>query len=397
LRVLYLASAPRLDSSVPAGHTLHIERTIRGLEEAGHEVERLLAGDSPAARRAKRGYRRFGRRLTSVLRFALRDLYWLLNDASVYRRCLRSFRGVPFDFVYERATQFHRSGSRVAATWRIPHVYELNSPVEELSLRDSMPPLQRVALRRQRRNLDRAAAVVVGSHALRERLIESGIAAKRVHVIYPTAGDEWFCRGASHDDRPGAPPPAAAIGLEGKLVIGFVGSIRGLRRLDLLPQAAAAILPACSDVHFLLVGDGDARGSLEAQFAAAGLDGHVTFTGRVPHTVAAELCLAMDVCVIPDGSCYATPTKLFEYGALGRCVVAANVAPIAEIVRDGVTGRLVAPGDAAELARVLLTLLGDASLRRDLGRRLRAELRAAHTWRRNTERLIDIVGSARQD
>jgi D-inositol-3-phosphate glycosyltransferase len=77
-----------------------------------------------------------------------------------------------------------------------------------------------------------------------------------------------------------------------------------------------------------------------------------------------------------------------EAQACGCPVIAADVAGLASVVRDGATGFLVAGHDPAAYADRLRRLLDDPALARDLGRRGRA-LAQAFSWERTGDRLLD--------
>jgi starch synthase len=102
---------------------------------------------------------------------------------------------------------------------------------------------------------------------------------------------------------------------------------------------------------------------------------------------------AADVFVFP--SLYeAVGIALLEAMACGRPIVASRTGGIPEVVEDGVSGQLVTPGDAADLARALVLLAGDPERRRRLGNaaRARAEAFDIRATVRSLEDLYDEVG-----
>jgi glycosyltransferase involved in cell wall biosynthesis len=91
----------------------------------------------------------------------------------------------------------------------------------------------------------------------------------------------------------------------------------------------------------------------------------------------------------PDGSpFFGSPTKLFEYMAMGKGIVASDLDQIGEILTHGTTAWLVKPGDPEALAAGILTLGGDPGLRRVLGEAARAEVLAHHTWTAHVHRIL---------
>jgi glycosyltransferase involved in cell wall biosynthesis len=101
----------------------------------------------------------------------------------------------------------------------------------------------------------------------------------------------------------------------------------------------------------------------------------------------------------PDGTpFFGSPTKLFEYMAMGKGIVASNLDQIGEVLQHGRTAWLVAPGDEGGLADGLKRLIDDPSLRETLGAEARREVVARYTWREHTQRTInrlrEIVGGS---
>jgi glycosyltransferase involved in cell wall biosynthesis len=99
--------------------------------------------------------------------------------------------------------------------------------------------------------------------------------------------------------------------------------------------------------------------------------------------------------VLPTrGDC--TPLVVIEAMAMGLPVVSTNLAGIPELVRDGETGHLVSPGDAASLGSALESLLADASRRVAMGLSGRALVEERHDARKTTERLFEHVAAIRR-
>ena len=91
----------------------------------------------------------------------------------------------------------------------------------------------------------------------------------------------------------------------------------------------------------------------------------------------------------PDGSpFFGSPTKLSEYMAMGRGIVASALDQIAEVLEDGRTAILVPPADAQALARALETLVVDRDLRLRLGAAARRVVLERHTWHAHVGRTL---------
>lgn len=143
---------------------------------------------------------------------------------------------------------------------------------------------------------------------------------------------------------------------------------KGLRRL----LDALALLPA--DISWRLdhFGGGDLLAELKAKASGIGLDGRVTWHGPQAHRAVIAALDTSDLFVLPavvggDGDRDGIPNALLEAQARGLAVVASRVGGIDEVVTDGLTGRLVAPGDVDALQRALSEMIRSPNARGSLG------------------------------
>lgn len=158
-------------------------------------------------------------------------------------------------------------------------------------------------------------------------------------------------------------------------VVGTVAVLRSQKRLDRWLDAAAAIIRTVPGTHFVVVGDGPLRRSLEERARALGLLASVRFVGL--QTDVASYYAAMDVYLM-SSDFEGLPLALLEAMAAERPAVAPRVGGIPEAIVDGRTGILVQPGDVAGLATATAALLADAGRRRSMGRAARARVEQHH-------------------
>jgi len=157
-----------------------------------------------------------------------------------------------------------------------------------------------------------------------------------------------------------------------------------------LLQAARELIFRNANVHFVLVGEGAYREQFMNDAAALGIAGHITWTGLIQDPFGEGVYDAADiVCQLSEWE------ELFgwmiaEAMAYGKPIVATNVGGIPELVTDGVTGFLVARGDAVAAAERLNTLATDPELRRKLGEAGRKVVEEKFDLRRNVTQLIQI-------
>jgi glycogen(starch) synthase len=221
----------------------------------------------------------------------------------------------------------------------------------------------------------RAAAVITLTDRL-AGMLAADVPAGRLHVV-----PSGMRAAAFH---PAAVPPARRSGVL------FVGRLHRQKGLDTLIRALP-LLPAATTVT--LAGDGPERGALERLASDLGVGDRVTVTGFLPHRDVPALLAGADVVVLPSRY-EELGTALVEAMAAGRPVVASRVGGIPELVRDGVDGLLVPPGDPVALAAAIDRLLGDRRLAARLGASGRTRV-AGYDWGLLAARVLGIYRAVR--
>jgi glycosyltransferase involved in cell wall biosynthesis len=160
------------------------------------------------------------------------------------------------------------------------------------------------------------------------------------------------------------------------------------------------LLRACSmmsrPVRCVLVGEGPQRRRLEQLAAELGIGDRVEFAGAVPQAKLVEIYARADLFVLASvvlersGKRDVIPNVLAEAMAMRLPVVATDVSGIAELVSDGVGGRLVPPNDPAALAAVLEELLADPEERERLAAGGCEKVRREFDRDKNIEALADL-------
>ena len=202
---------------------------------------------------------------------------------------------------------------------------------------------------------------IAASEAVMASLVASGVPADRIAVIYAPLDAGRFRRGIPGDSiRKEFGIPADAP------VIGQVGDLRPWKGYSDFIRAAALVLQARPEAHFLAVGrKNEFYGELSRLAGQLGLSGRLHFTDFRPDV---EICYAaMTICVSASTEGEAAPYALKEPLAMGIPVVATRVGGSHEVVTDGVTGLLIPPCDPPALAKAVLQLLDRPELRRTMG------------------------------
>ncbi|MFO1171406.1 MAG: glycosyltransferase family 4 protein [Hyphomicrobiaceae bacterium] len=215
------------------------------------------------------------------------------------------------------------------------------------------------------RNSDHIVSV---TNAFRENLVERGIPRDKISVTMNGADLSRF-RPQSRDEE-----LAAKLGLKGKFVAGYVGTLGMAHGLATIVEAARLVQarPDARDIHFLLLGDGAEKEPLKKLCAESGIT-NVTFLDSVPRSEVARYWSLLDVSIVhlKRQPLFTTviPSKLFECMAMGIPVLHGVEGESAELVEHEGFGLAFEPENAAALTERLLELARAPDLRRELSRR----------------------------
>ncbi|WP_428643208.1 glycosyltransferase family 4 protein [Roseibium sp.] len=161
---------------------------------------------------------------------------------------------------------------------------------------------------------------------------------------------------------------------------------------DLL--SALSALPDGLNWHFTHVGGGELAEPLKAQADALGLSGRITWRGAQPREEVIAACQASDLFVLPSklaktGDRDGLPNVLMEAQSMGLCCLSTRVSAIPELIVDNETGVLVEPGNPAELAAALKSLIQSPDRRRSLGLAAAKRVRTSFSTDPGLDRLAD--------
>jgi glycosyltransferase involved in cell wall biosynthesis len=226
--------------------------------------------------------------------------------------------------------------------------------------------------------------VIAVSRAIAHVLEEGGLNAGRIRVVYEGVPDRA--------PRPGGREALAALGIAPDCaVVGNVAALTGHKDHAVLLDAAARVLQRREDVRFVIVGDGELRPSLEERARSLGLAERCVFAGFRDDVD--RLLPAFTVFCLSSKQ-EGLGTSVLDAMAFGRPVVATAAGGIPEAVEDGVTGRVVPPGDPDALADALLAVLDDKAARERMGADGRRRFEERFTADIMVERTLDILSEA---
>jgi glycosyltransferase involved in cell wall biosynthesis len=173
-----------------------------------------------------------------------------------------------------------------------------------------------------------------------------------------------------------------------------VGRLAAEKGVPVLLAALVRAREVRPSLTLTLVGDGSDRRSLEEEARALGLDEAVTFVGYRSQEEVAQLLSEASALVLPSFA-EGVPVVLMEAMATGLPVVATRVAGIPELVEDGVSGRVVAPGEEEALAQAILDVTASPATAARMGAAGRSRVRADFDLRAEAAGLARLVAWAR--
>ena len=203
----------------------------------------------------------------------------------------------------------------------------------------------------------RSAKLIVSvTHAFKSDLVARGVPADKIHVVFNGVDQSRF------SPRPKDRDFLQELGLEGKFVVGYLGTIGMAHALDKVLDGAA-LLKSRDDIAFLIAGSGARRTELEARVASEGLS-NVRFLAAQPKERMPALWSVHDLALISlqrhDLFSTVIPSKMFE--AMGMGVPILMSVPEGEatrLVSDTGAGVCVPPEDPRALADAVLALAAD--------------------------------------
>ena len=328
------------------GPASHAPALAAALLEAGHDVEVVTTADAPPAQRPY------------PVRWVSRAATPPLRHVAVVREIVRAARGA--DCVY--ATTMVRRAALGAALARRPLVVKLVADeAYERAVRahryagtledfQRAPGGLRIRLLRTTRTaaLRRARRILVPSAYLRDLAIGWGLRPGRVTVVPNPAPELPALAG-----RDGA---RALLNVEG-FTLAAAGRLTPQKALGDALEALAQV----EDVSLIVAGDGPERGALERRAQELGLSPRVRLLGARPRDEVLLIFRAADAAILTS-AWENLPHSVLEALAVGTPVIATAVGGVPEVVRDGVNGLLVPPGDVGELARAIRRVSSDGAL-----------------------------------
>ena len=297
-------------------------------------------------------------------------------------------------FVYQRYSLYNYSGLRLAYSKSIPFIMEYNG--SEIWINQNWSnalKYEKLAEEIELLNLSGADVVVVVSNPSRDELLARGVENEKILVNPNGVDPEMYSPKIDGSD------VRLKYNLKDKIVIGFIGTFGKWHGAEVLAKAFGLLLqkhPQYRDnVRLLMIGNGHTFSLVQQELEAYEATQQSILTGIVPqeegpaHLAACDL-LASPHVPNPDGTrFFGSPTKLFEYMAMGKGIVASNLDQIGEVLEHDRTAWMVEPGNSEALMLGLKTMIDDPDTSKRLGEAARHEVVAKYTWKEHTRKIIE--------
>jgi len=340
----------RLNIGGPAVHVLHLHEHTAG----GRYESRMVAGIEESSEGSYLALHRGVQDGITVLPSLGREIRpW--RDAKALAGVVRQIRRFRPDIVETHTAKAGVIGRVAAAICRVRviiHVYHGHVLHGYFS-----PAPTRFFVEVERRLARHSSCLLAVSDQVRSDLLALGVGTKNRFEVMPLGLD--LERFRSVDTRRGE--LRAELGLGAVPLVGIVARLAPVKAHNVFLRAAAALRERMPDVHFVVVGDGELRASLEALASELGLGGCLTFLGW--RSDVERVYADLDLVVLSSRN-EGSPIALIEAMASGTNVVATAAGGVPDVVRHGETGLLVNPDDPAALSASM-----EEALRADSGRR----------------------------
>lgn len=322
-------------------------------------------------------------------------------------------------FIYQRMSLANYSGLCISQKLQIPLILEYNG--SELWVSENWGHKLRynkLAKQCEEVCLKHANLIVTVSEVLRDELIQRGVERNKI-IFYPNCIDPDIFHPCRFNE-------ADRIALrkrykipQNSIVLTFVGTFGEWHGVDVLALAIRKFIETYPEylenysLRFLFVGDGVKMPKIRNILSEKSHEKYIIYAGLIPQEQAPEYLYASDILISPhipnpDGSrFFGSPTKLFEYMAMSKAIIASNLEQIGQVLHKHLSvetlplfppnqnshelGILCEPGNIEHIVAAILFLIKSPAWRTQLGENAQKEVLAKYTWQHHVNKILEKI------
>lgn len=396
MKCLYIKTL-KFDNSFIGGARSHTIGMVNGFSDANEDVEFLtenILSDVKAPQ-------------LKLFNEAVNKKY----DKHVYKKTLdylyNDVNNRP-DYIYSRFSPYALASAKLSLKTGVPLVTEFNSSTMTTWREVSLPRLKKsknilkrilapilapaycyIIGRKEMFILNTAKIVVTVSNVLKEELIVRGVPENKI-LVCPNGVDPsvfYYKKNAAIELRKDLHISKDCI------LVGFSGTFG---KWHGIPEMAEAIKKINnSNIHFLLIGEGIMSEYIKNELKD---NKNVTFINNISFSNMPQYLSACDILLITNSwkpsdkrKFFGSPTKMFEYMATERAIIASNLEQIGDIMEENKNCVKFEPGDVDGLISKIIELSYDKKKRDALGRQARIDVIEKYTWKQNADKIVEKI------
>jgi len=382
---------------------VHIRGVVKGLRQLNHHVDILsLPGAEPETEEKTTSDEKINQAPIKKSKFSILsdltkhvpefvfELFELAFNLIAVIRLRKTIKEKNITLIYERYSLFMFASVWWAKRHNLPIVLEINDSCQVQRVRSLT--FKKLAAKIEAWIFKNATGLVFISTRFKE-VAEQAYGEIANSVVSPNAADlDKFII-----DETSGLALRSKLGIENKVVLGYVGAFVHWHGIDWFVDLACQKLKETPDLVLLLVGDGVAFEGIKNRVIEAGVESQVILPGKVPHHEVSSFLSAMDLGILPDSNDYGSPMKLFEFMAMGKGMIAPDFSPIAEVVQDNATSWLFPASNKQACIDKVFEIVNDRVAHQEVGKNARSYIENERQWKHNAEQLLSLVTASEAD
>lgn len=385
--VLYLRSDFWLKDSSPNGAVAHTEGIINSLIQKGLSIDLVAPYSIPYIHNCH-----------SVSTYPPNGLLFgvsELEEIEYNKQLFHSLERMNIEpmFIYQRYGRNNYAGLQYSKKHHIPMILEYNGSEIWMSHHWGRPLRYESITGCVEDTVLKAADLVVGnSEAFRNELLLKGVENNRI-LIVPNGVDSIRFNPS----------------IDGKLIrslyqirdntilVSFIGSFGPWHGAELLAKSVKRVVAQNGNIRFLFVGNGYKYQAVQRIIEQDNMAEYTIMTGMIEREMIKYYLAASDILVSPqvpnpdNTPFFGSPTKLFEYMAMGKAIIASNLDQMGEILSNGHDALLFEAGNLEQLSNAILLLASDSTLRINLGAHARETVVKNYTWDAHIQAILEKI------